>query len=269
MTCSDVRRVLPDIVDGEIDADFQAHLLSCPACSELVDDLNLIVSEAGTLAETDEPPARVWVNIANQLRAEGIIRDPEGNPARPLLVPAQPRRWSLWWLAPVAAAVLAAGSYQLTHWNAPRSAPQVAQQSPAQPPAATPAVTSPANQPAVVAQSSSTTSHTVNPPAQAAKHQPVPAPLPKAETEVASNQNASREVSPPNEEDQRFLSEVSERAPGMRSTYENQLRAVNAEILETQAYIKRNPEDLDARQHLMEVYQQKAMLYQMALDRIQ
>ena len=87
---------------------------------------------------------------------------------------------------------------------------------------------------------------------------------------MARNQNAPRLVSPPaSHEDQRFLSEVSERAPGMRSTYENQLRAVNAEILETQAYIKNHPGDMEARQHLMEVYQQKAMLYQMALDHIQ
>jgi len=55
----------------------------------------------------------------------------------------------------------------------------------------------------------------------------------------------------------------------MRATYANQLQAVNSEIRETQAYITRYPGDVDARQHLLEVYQQKAMLYQMALDRIQ
>lgn len=55
----------------------------------------------------------------------------------------------------------------------------------------------------------------------------------------------------------------------MRTTYENQLRAVNAEIRETQQYIQRHPGDEDARQHLLEVYQQKTMLYQMALDRVQ
>ena len=55
----------------------------------------------------------------------------------------------------------------------------------------------------------------------------------------------------------------------MRATYENQLRAVNADIRETQAYVNRNPGDADARQHLMDAYQQKALLYQIALDRIQ
>lgn len=55
----------------------------------------------------------------------------------------------------------------------------------------------------------------------------------------------------------------------MRATYANQLQAVNNEIRETKAYLNQYPGDLDARQHLLEVYQQKALLYQMALDRIQ
>ena len=55
----------------------------------------------------------------------------------------------------------------------------------------------------------------------------------------------------------------------MRATYESQLRAVNSDIREVQAYLQQNPGDADARQHLMDAYQQKALLYQMALDRIQ
>jgi hypothetical protein len=73
----------------------------------------------------------------------------------------------------------------------------------------------------------------------------------------------------PSEEDRQFLSVVSTRAPSMRATYENQLKAVNADIRETQAYVERNPADADARQHLMDAYQQKALLYEIALDRIQ
>jgi hypothetical protein len=44
---------------------------------------------------------------------------------------------------------------------------------------------------------------------------------------------------------------------------------VNNYIREVQAYLDQNPDDEDARQHLMEAYQQKAMLYQMALDHVQ
>ena len=100
--------------------------------------------------------------------------------------------------------------------------------------------------------------------ARPAKSKSQPAPT------VAANLPEQPEIAPPpSADDERFLSEVSQGAPTMRATYEDQLRAVNAEIRETQEYIKWHPGDLDARQHLMEVYQQKAMLYQMALDRIQ
>jgi hypothetical protein len=71
------------------------------------------------------------------------------------------------------------------------------------------------------------------------------------------------------EDDQQFLSEVSTLIPSMRATYESQLRSVNADIRESQAYLDQNPGDADARQHLMDAYQQKALLYQIALDRIQ
>src|SRR5258705_2201038 len=106
MNCADVQQVLPEIIDGSHDSEFQAHLKSCPDCSELVSDLELIASEARQLAETDEPPARVWVKIATELRAEGIIRESEAMPARPVLVPSAGRRWSAWWLVPFAAALL-------------------------------------------------------------------------------------------------------------------------------------------------------------------
>ncbi|MGA7292118.1 MAG: hypothetical protein WBW85_06240, partial [Terriglobales bacterium] len=69
--------------------------------------------------------------------------------------------------------------------------------------------------------------------------------------------------------DQQFLSVVSTLGPSTRATYESELRAVNADIRETQQYVNQNPDDVDARQHLMDAYQQKALLYQIALDRIQ
>jgi predicted acylesterase/phospholipase RssA len=73
----------------------------------------------------------------------------------------------------------------------------------------------------------------------------------------------------PSAEDQQFLSAVSTLAPSTRASYESQLQAVNADIRESQAYLDRNPGDPDARQHLMDAYEQKALLYQIALDRIQ
>ena len=292
MKCSDVERILPEVIDGSVgDAEFQAHLKSCPGCSELVSELKLIASEARGLAESQDPPDRVWVRISNQLRAEGIIREQVPVPARPVLVPAPARRWNAWWLAPIAAAVLAAGGYQLSHQHgaAQIAKQQVAQQSAAQPQPApstgnqpavqsqTPVATA-ANQQVETAQSSAPSP--AHPKAEGApsklrlggdlaKATPPAGSIGSEGRRAANPAIEARASAPSNAEDERFLSEVSSRAPSMRATYENQLRAVNAEIRETQAYIRRYPGDLDAKQHLMDVYQQKALLYQMALDRIQ
>lgn len=303
MTCSELERILPDVIDDDTeDAECQAHLESCPGCSELVAELRLIASESRELVDAQDPPDRVWVSISNQLRAEGIIRERAPVPARPALVPAPARRWNAWWLAPVAVAILVAGSYRFTHQpgqgqrdqsklgETGSTAPQVAQQQAAKQAAAQPQPgPSIANTPATE-QATKQFSPAASQPAQMAQRSAPPSA--RSNTEIASstrNGNAAptakgprielpRPANPvvearaselPSTEDERFLSEVSQRAPTMRATYENQLRAVNAEIRETQAYIRRYPNDLDARQHLMDVYQQKAMLYQMALDRIQ
>ena len=256
MTCSDVERVLPELLDGAPDGafptGFDTHLKSCPACADLVSDLKLISSEARQLAATEEPAPRVWVRIAAELRAEGLIREPESAPARPILVPTSPRRrWSVWWLAPVAAALLAAGSYVVSHEPAPQVAKQQAPSAP---------VTSPAPVTTSVPETRAVTSASV----------PTPAPQQLAQKSAKSTDMIGTAVEPePSAEDQQFLSVVSTHAPSMRATYESQLQAVNADIRETQAYVDRNPGDADARQHLMDAYQQKALLYQLALDRIQ
>ena len=258
MTCSDVERVLPEVLDGAPDSEFrvgvETHVKSCPACSDLVSDLKLIASEARQLAATEEPAPRVWVRVAAELRAEGLIREAESAPARPILVPASHRRWNAWWLAPVAAALLAAGSYVVSH----KPAPQVAKQVPAAPVAPAPSANSSLTE-SVKERPVVTPAPTPAPPAQqlaqkSTKHQPMPERV---------------EESAPSTEDQQFLSVVSTLSPAMRITYENQLQAVNNDIRETQAYVNRNPGDLDARQHLIDAYRQKALLYQIALDRIQ
>ena len=273
MKCSDVERVVPELLDGAPDgalesgdsalqADLETHLKSCPACADLVSDLKLIASEARQLAASEEPAPRVWVRIAAELRAEGLIREPESAPTRHILIPTSPRpslgrRWTstAWWLAPIAAALVAAGSYVVSH----RPVPEVAKQ---QVPAT--AVTSPA----VVT--------SPNPETATAPSPAVPTPAPqqlaqKSAKPLGTVASAARPTveAAPSEEDQQFLSVVSTLAPATRATYENELQAVNADIQETQAYVNRNPGDVDARQHLMDAYQQKALLYQIALDRIQ
>ena len=242
MTCADVERVLPELLEGAPDSAFQSafeiHLKSCPDCSDLVSDLKLISSEARELVECDEPGPQVWLRIAAQLRAEGLIREPAN---RPVLVPARRGLWSDWWLVPVAAMLLVAGSYVWSHKAVPQVARHQMPDTPVQAPASVAALPSP---------------------------QTIPDQSPP---QVASNpKRAPRTVEPePSAEDQQFLRVVSTRAPSMRATYEGQLHAVNAQIREVQAYLDQNPEDADARQHLMDAYQEKALLYQIALDRIQ
>jgi hypothetical protein len=259
MTCSDVQRVLPEVLDGSPNGtfatEFETHIKDCPGCSDLVSDLKLIASEAYQLAATDEPSPRVWLGIAAQLRAEGLIREPQSVTGRPVLLPTSPRRrWSALWLAPVAAALVAAGSYIVNHKPA---APVARQQ--------TPGTSAPAINPEAADKKAAET------PAAPDASAPAPASQELAQQKSAPPTGAAQPgvEAEPSADDQQFLSVVSTRAPSMRATYENQLQAVNADIRETQAYVNRNPGDPDARQHLMDAYQQKALLYQIALDRIQ
>jgi isopentenyldiphosphate isomerase len=85
------------------------------------------------------------------------------------------------------------------------------------------------------------------------------------ETPLAASQNAQEQQA----DDEQFLDEVSQRAPMMKAAYENELRSVNSYISETRIYAQQNPEDEDARRQLMQAYEQKQMLYQMALSNIQ
>jgi hypothetical protein len=252
MTCADVERILPELLDGAPDQGFQSafefHLQSCADCSDLVSDLKLISHAAQDMAEAEEPAPRVWLNIAAQLREEGLIREPGTAPMRH--VRSAPGRWSAWWLIPAMAALLAAGAYIVNH----KPVPQVAQQ---QVRATQPSAETTAPTPAAAAQPSQQAQlaeQTAQSPQQMARTSKLPKHIVEPE---------------PSTDDQQFLSEVSTRAPSMKATYEKQLHAVNNEIREVQAYLERNPDDADARQHLMDAYEQKALLYQIALDRIQ
>jgi hypothetical protein len=160
------------------------------------------------------------------------------------------------WLAPVAAAIMAAAAYVVSHQPKPQVAHQQTPKSQVVSPDNT--ETTVAKTPAVVPVQVPTVTPEAAAPEQVAKKEAAPVNTPKPDVEPA-----------PNAEDQQFLRAVSTQAPSMRATYENQLQAVNADIRETQAYVDRNPGDVDARQHLMDAYEQKALLYQIALDRIQ
>jgi hypothetical protein len=249
MNCSEIQQVLPELIEGSENhnIEYQAHLNTCTDCSELVSDLALIASESRQLAEVDEPPQRVWVKIAAELRAEGIIREAEVAPARPVLVPAAGRRWNAWWLVPVAAALVAVGSYTIK----PKPAGPVAR-------VEVPATVSNPSNSSAPAQSPISKPQEIQTQAVTASAKPA-----KSSDTIGPDDHAPMTMA---STDQQFLDGV---APEMRPAYESQLKAVNSYIHAAESYLKQNPGDEDARQHLIDAYEQKAMLYEMALDHVQ
>jgi hypothetical protein len=68
------------------------------------------------------------------------------------------------------------------------------------------------------------------------------------------------------DEDQ-LLQIVSARAPGLGASYESDLRAVNAYIRDAEQSAQNDPNDEIAQQYLMNAYEQRAMVYEMAMNR--
>jgi hypothetical protein len=82
----------------------------------------------------------------------------------------------------------------------------------------------------------------------------------------SSAQNMSAPA-PLQAEDQQLVSQVSQQAPDVRSAYEDSLREANAYINDAQQAVALDPQDAAARAQLVDAYQQKEVLYQMATAR--
>jgi hypothetical protein len=67
--------------------------------------------------------------------------------------------------------------------------------------------------------------------------------------------------------DDELLQEVSSQSPAMREQYTDNLRRVNDYIADAKRSVDADPYDQDARRSLMEAYQQKSMLFELAVDR--
>ncbi|HXZ39219.1 MAG TPA: anti-sigma factor [Terriglobales bacterium] len=68
------------------------------------------------------------------------------------------------------------------------------------------------------------------------------------------------------DEDQ-LLNVIAARAPTLRAGYESDLRAVNAYIRDAELSARNDPNDQIAQQYLLNAYEQRAMVYEMALER--
>jgi len=64
-----------------------------------------------------------------------------------------------------------------------------------------------------------------------------------------------------------LLEEISHQAPALRAQYEENLRRANQYIADAKSDVAANPNDEEARRSLLAAYQQKAMLFELALDR--
>lgn len=215
MNCKQFQEVLPDVIDTGRSAEQEAHLQSCIECSSLVAELDLIAGEARQLRELEDPAPRVWNSIEIALRQEGLIREPQLGPT---LLPPVKRRWTLGWLAPVAAVALFA--FGIFVYQRGVQKPQPVAQLPAN----------------------------------------VSAP-------VTNPQTGKERKSVNSNEDQQLLEAVASRAPTMQAAYASNLQSVNAYIRDAEDSAQADPNDEEAQQVVMDAYEQRATVYEMALDR--
>jgi hypothetical protein len=69
--------------------------------------------------------------------------------------------------------------------------------------------------------------------------------------------------------DDDLLQEISEQSPALRQQYTDNLKTVNEYIHDAKGSVDADPNDEEARRSLMDAYQEKAMLFELAMDRSQ
>lgn len=87
---------------------------------------------------------------------------------------------------------------------------------------------------------------------------------PQLPSPLTSEQNTATQAASVDSDDQQLLSSVSAEPADVRRAYADSLRETNAYIVDAQAAVNRDPQDAAARARLLDAYQQKEMLYQMA-----
>ena len=271
MTCAEMEHVLPEIVEGVRTADQEAHLQNCRECSGILADVLEIRQQARSLQASEEPSSRVWQSISTTLGEWRSEMDLIAEQARELQASEEPspRVWDSIqetlneWRSEMnqiseEAGVLADAEPSPRVWNSleielrkegliRRPEPLVA------------AGRSPGWRWAWLA------------PVAAAL---VVVVVTLYERGDAPHRAASMAKGPiaasvltEDQYDQQVLAGVASRAPAMRAVYENNLRSVNDYIRDARQSVNDDPTDPQAQESLMNAYEQKSMLYEMALDR--
>ncbi len=87
---------------------------------------------------------------------------------------------------------------------------------------------------------------------------------PNSRTEAGPNEAGPNEAGL-NDDD--LLQEVAQMSPALQTQYAENLRSVNQYISDAKGVVAENPNDEEARRSLLEAYQEKAMLFDLAMDR--
>ena len=76
MNCQQFQETLPYIIESGGGGEDESHLQTCSSCASLVQDLRYIAEQAKLLLPMHDPNPRVWSNIEQSLKREGLL--PEG-----------------------------------------------------------------------------------------------------------------------------------------------------------------------------------------------
>ncbi len=243
MNCMELRTSLAEIEDGG-NAEQQAHLRSCPECSALVADLNKITSAAIDLRAADEPSPRVWNSITVALRqteAELNLIASSAIELREAEEPS-PRVWNSIEIALRREGLIRAprssrslipsfsSRWGWTRWAVPAAAVLLI------------TVGIYVRQRSLPVQVATNTARPA-----------VSAVVPGLDTAGLTDDD--------------LLQEISQEAPALRAQYEDNLRHANQYIQDAESDVAANPNDEEAHRSLLAAYQQKAMLFELALDR--
>ena len=209
MNCAEFQKVLPYIIETGGNAEEEAHLKSCPICSDLVQDLKYIAEAAKLLLPMQDPSTRVWNGIHSALPREGLVRPVAGTARfRPQTAALNRRHWATSsGLLALAALLLFAISiiwFRSSH---------------------------------------------------------------EAATAVSTSPPATASAGRVDADDAQVLTIVQQKSPALLAIYRENLDSVNSYISDAKRTLEKDPSDMGARDHLMRAYNEKVLLYKMALAR--
>ena len=250
MNCVELQHSLVEIEDGS-GTDQRAHLKTCPKCSTLIAELSLIATTATDLRAADEPSPRVWHSIEtslNQFESELNLIASSAVSLREMHEPS-PRVWNSIEIALRQEGLIRphgttpskrnrsllpsfSSQWAFTRWALPVAAMLLI------------AVSLYVRQRAVGDQLTKVTTK----------------PLTVAKVDAVSD----AAVAGLNDDD--LLQEVAEQSPAMKAQYVDNLQHVNQYIQDAKSDVDANPNDEEARRSLMAAYQEKAMLFELAMD---